>query len=342
MVRAGNDAHRALFAVHGLGVRLACDVAALWGTIDHLLDTFGGIELPADFTTTSGHVRSYDEADVARHLSASATRVPVRDDLLELYQDGERFWLVDDRWGICELNLLKGSWRSWVLPHAHIDEFRVVENAVLWPLAQLLKRRGLELVPAVSIERDGFGVLLLSGFNLLPELDALLRYAGFKLVGQRWTALREDAGRVELLHVPGRIELMILPRRGTLSMPRPGGWVDLHDDHGHTPSPQAFCSTACILEPGRRQTFKATSLRPGAALTTLRDHWPVVDLQPAGRASPLLTGLSRTTPTYKLELSRDPHDLITWLDDLQDQSRPHVTVTVTNPFKPVAARALAG
>lgn len=329
MARSLLDSHHALFAVHGLGLQLACDVPGLWGQIDHLLGSFGVLEFPVDFTTTVGHVRAYDESEVARSVSTSAVRVAVPDELLEMYQDGERFWLVDERWGICELNVLKGTWRSWVLEGAGVDEFRCVEMAVLWPLAQLLKRRGLELIPAVSVEREGFGVLMLSGFNLLPELDALLRHAGFKLIGQRWTALRDDENRIELLHLPGRIEHTALPRPGTMSMPRPGGWIDLQDDHGDAQSTHGYCKSVLLIEPGRRRSMRWEELRSGGALAALRENWPMIDLQPSARASSLVARLARSCPVGRLQLSRDPHDLIVHLDQLQDQSTSHVAVSIS-------------
>ena len=38
----------------------------------------------------------------------------------------------------------------------------------------------------------GAGLLLISSFGLAPELEQLIR-AGFQVIGQRWTALRELA-----------------------------------------------------------------------------------------------------------------------------------------------------
>src|SRR5581483_10770081 len=108
------------------------------------------------------------------------------------------------RWGLSELNLLKGQFRSWVLPHPSIEPYRVFEMAVLWPLAQLLRAKGLHLLPGISVARSGWGMLLISPFSIELELSALVR-AGFKVIGQHWTILREEDNRVAMLHLPGQI-----------------------------------------------------------------------------------------------------------------------------------------
>src|SRR5687767_2130445 len=80
----------------------------------------------------SGMLWPYEQSHVLKHLSPAARRVATNSDLLELYEDGERFWLVDDRWGIAEMNLLKGQWRSWILPTPAVDAVRCAQAAVLW------------------------------------------------------------------------------------------------------------------------------------------------------------------------------------------------------------------
>jgi len=329
--------HHALFSVHGLGVQLTCDVPAMWSDIDHVLGMFGVAEFPPGFTTTSGHVRAFDTDEVARHVSTHAVAVPVPDDLIELYQDGERFWLVDDRWGICEMNLLKGTWRSWVLPHALADTSRCVEMAVVWPLAQLLRLRGLYLLPAVGLERDGVGVLLVSGFNLLPEIEALVRTEGFRIVGQRWTALRDDATRVEMLHLPGLTERVSLPTPGTLAIPRPTGLVDLHDEFPDAKSLHAFCDVVVLVEPGRRGALRWQDLTPGQAQGAVRSYWPIIELHPQRRSGQLAARLSRVARVGKLQLSRDPEALVGLLHRLTSQVPPRVSVSL----HPVAPHAVA-
>ena len=79
----------------------------------------GDLELGIDLS------QPFDGAQVQRHLSTAAVRFPCSAgptaDLFYDPVDAERFWLVDDRWGIAELNLLRGRWRAWVLPRPGVD-----------------------------------------------------------------------------------------------------------------------------------------------------------------------------------------------------------------------------
>src|SRR4051794_22381010 len=118
---------------------------------------------------------------------------------------------------MAEITLLRAPWRSWVLPAPRIDPHACAELAVLWPLAQLLRGRGVHLVPAASVARDGWGALILSPFSVEPELTALVR-AGWQIIGQRWTAVRDERAEREegdgltLLHLPGWVERDLEPR----------------------------------------------------------------------------------------------------------------------------------
>ena len=60
-----------------------------------------------------------------------------------------------------------------------------------WP--NCFAPRGI-LLPAVSIVRDGWAVMIVCPFTLEAELIAMIR-AGYKVIGQRWTAsARKTAG----------------------------------------------------------------------------------------------------------------------------------------------------
>src|SRR4051794_27220527 len=133
------------FAVHGPLLEIDCDVPAVSAEVGRVLAPFEVSDWPEGFGSLAGCVRAYDRAQVVRHVSPAARPVPAQRslDLAELYEEGERFWLVDERWGMVEVNFLKGSWRSWVLPQPRMDPVRVAEMAVLWPAAQLLRPRGL-------------------------------------------------------------------------------------------------------------------------------------------------------------------------------------------------------
>ena len=219
----------AKISLHGAPIGVSCAVEQLIPQIERILRPFISPHLPANSLLANGTIRPFEEAEVLKHLSVRARRLISGDPSLELYQDCERFWLVDERWGIAEMNLMKAQWRSWVLPASQLDSLHLAEGAMLWPMAQILRPRKLHLVPAASIVRGGWGVLLLCPFSLEPEMTRLIR-AGWRVIGQRWTALRERDGTIEILQMPGPIEKaksLATRRRGTGSAIK---WTDLSQE----------------------------------------------------------------------------------------------------------------
>ncbi len=182
------------FAVHGAAVEVVTAVLELGDTIRHTLSLFEVPEFPAGFFPATGIIQPYDPAEVEAHLSRGARRLPDAthppDDPLELYEHDEHFWLIDDRWGVTEMNLLRNEWRSWVIPNLKITPAHCFELSVMWPLAQILRAKGVTLVPAAAAVRDGWSVLILGSLALEPELAAMIR-EGYKIVGH---ALDGDPG----------------------------------------------------------------------------------------------------------------------------------------------------
>ncbi len=220
------DSCKHQLAVHGLAVELACDVPALNIPIHKALGEFAVAEFPDGFTPAVGILRAYEESVVLRHLSPTAKPVAAMGSTMELYEEDERFWLIDDRWGLTEMNLLKGQFQSWILPRPAIDPEMIVQDAVLWPLAQLLRGKGLSLVPGISVARDGWGMLIISPFNMEPELTAMVR-SGYKIVGQQWTAMREEDEHVAMLQMPGEVQRLPGPQLKAGSIEQHSSWVDL-------------------------------------------------------------------------------------------------------------------
>ena len=304
-------------AVHGHGVALLIDPPAVAQAASGLLAPLVEPQLPGQ-PDVYGTVLAYEESDVMRHISSDAVRLEHVDPLLELYRDsegGEKFWLVDERWGLCEINLLKRTWRSWIVPEPTCDVLRLVESAVLWPMAQLLRGFGLHLLPAVAVGRERKGVLILSPYEIGPELEALAE-AGIGLIGQRWTAVREaDFGRVELLGLPGRTQLCPAPRplsAGPMGEPQ---WVDLSSDGRGCH--HAFCEMVLLVEPMRRSRAGTEPLHPSAAREQLKQRWPMPQLSANRRAitptNQLAARLSKICPVHRVRLSRDPQDLVRML-----------------------------
>jgi hypothetical protein len=279
------------FAVHGPAVEVECFVPWLGPQVRRLLGPFAVADWPQGFVRVHGVVRPYEESDVMRHLSPAARPLPPTHDLLELYEDGERFWVVDERWGMGEINFLKGQWRSWLLPRPQSAPAECAEMAVLWPLAQLLRPRGLCLLPAASVERDGWAALLVCPFGVEPELAALQR-DGYSVIGRRWTALREEDGRVALLHLPDGAG---------------GGRSRNH----------AFCDAVLVAEPGRRAHATLRELDASSAAAVLRRAWPIAELHPSRRHSALPAKLAHLCRCAGVQLSRDPGEFVRLLDALR-------------------------
>lgn len=293
-------------SVHGVAVAIRNHVAALEAALRRAVGEFEVVAFPAGFTAIEGILRHYDKQEVLKHLSSAATPITGLREGLELYQENERFWLIDDRWGLVELNMLKGLWKGWILPEPAIDLDRVVELAVTWPMAQLLRARGLHMLPAAGVVRGNLGMLIISAFSIEPELTALLR-AGFRLVGQRWSALRDENGRIQMLHLPGTVE------RSHQAM------VDLEGEFPGAAIGQAQCDTVVLIEPGRRPSPHLRRVGTHNALPALRRAWPIVELHPNRLNGQMPAKLARRCQVYSARLTDRPQDLLDQLEAARAQ-----------------------
>jgi hypothetical protein len=306
--------------LHDCAVALTSYVPGLSMQLEHLLGDFRVDAFPPRAVPVSGTIWPYEEAHVLKHLSPTARRVHTNLDMLELYEEGERFWLVDDRWGIAEVNLLKGCWRSWVLPAPSIDTVRTTQLAVLWPMAQLLRARGLYLVPATSVSFADRSFLIVSPLGLEPELTALIR-GGYRVIGQSWTAIREDAdsqgGRFTLHTIPGYVERPVPPGMRLSHGDAAPTWIDLMQAYAGAEQRHGWCDAVLVVDPGRRLQANVRPLDRGRAVQTLRASWPIVELHPNRRHGQLAARLATKVPCYQLSLSRDPRDLLKILATLR-------------------------
>ena len=321
--------------IHGLAMELACAVEGLLGPLDHYLRPFVVEALPEGFARSSGMIQAFDEAEVLRHLSSHATRLPVADSWMQLYRDGERMWLVDERWGMAELNFLRSQWQSWVLPRPTIHPLRLLEAAVLWPAAQLLRPRGLHLLPAASVARDGWGVLIICPFTIEPELEFPVG-AGARLIGQRWTAARFDDGRVELLHMPGMVERSLPPRLRQPMLDCSEQWVDVTADDPQAIVNHGFCDFVLLVEPGRRTRAAVQELSRAEAQEALRFAWPILEVHPTRRSGALSCRLAQTCRCAQVQLSRKPGDLMALIDSMiatAPAAAPSLTLFTRQPHR---------
>lgn len=291
------------FCVHGTVVLLRCGVPELRPVVSRLLAALATTDIPGGFSTLEGDIHPYDEQAVSRHLSPTATRIAELSPLAELYRENERLWIVDDTWGLSEINLLRRQWRSWVLPGSSLDPVERVESALHLPMAYLLRPQGLHLLPAAAVADADCGVLMLGALSLEPELRSLRRL-GLSLVAQRWLVAREDADGVALLTMPGMCAAVPTPKRPA-SIERSGPrWVDLSLDPMPTRH-HAFCRTILLFESMRHSRASARPLGRASLQQQLRDRWPIFEPPPARNAASLIAAMSRGAIGWHVQLSRD-------------------------------------
>lgn len=323
-------ASRIRFSIHGLCVNLTCQAPRLLGAIDRVLGEFRISEAPGGIGAVTGTVRAYDADEVVKHLSSTATRVRGTTDQEEIYEENERFWLIDDQWGLCEMNLLKGQFRSWVLDESSAmpDVHRIIEKAVMWPLSHLLRPRGLCMLPAASVVRDGWGAMVLCAFSVEPELRALIR-AGWRVVGQGWTALREERGKIAMLPMPGmawRSTSILRASMGSTDDLQ----VDLTREFAGCRADRAGLDAVLLVAPGRRPLPELRHILPTNALGSLRRDWPLAELHPNRRHGQLLARIAQQCPIFDVQLSRNPRDILALMESARyrRQAKPQVSVFV--------------
>jgi hypothetical protein len=253
----------------------------------------------------SGQILPYDLDSVSRHLSNGATPVLPGEagyhPLSELYATPERdrWWLVDERWGLCEVDLVRGTWRAFVVPEPSLTIGRLFESTMWWPAAQLLRHHGLHLLPATALERtDGRrrgGVLVLANADLSRERAAWTQ-RGATVLGRYWSALRiEGDGRATLLPMPAMIdEQPTAPLRATVSkhnvpiVSRPTRPCPLND--------------VLIAQTPRVHRPSISPLATRDAERLLGGIWPIAHCGKTKNTMPEF--LSRSITTYKLRLDR--------------------------------------
>jgi len=316
------------FSIYGLPAVLTNHLPALDAALQHAAGEFAVSAFPVATTSSpaEGTIKPYDKDEVLRHLSPTAVTISSPRDTMEIYQDNERFWLIDDRWGLTEVNLLKGQFRSWILPDAAAaNPDRVIEMAVIWPLAQLLRGKGLYLLPAAGLVRAEVGLLIIAPFGIAAELTALLR-TGFRVIGQRWTALRDEDGRLTMLHLPGKVERNPTPRMRSIEASKGAdpnaAWMDLESEFCGSAATHGTCTHVLVIEPGRRPTPLLRQIPKSSALPVLRRAWPIAELHPHRVNGQFPAKLSHRCNVFAARLSQRPQDLLELLDAARGATVP--------------------
>ncbi len=317
------------FSIHGSAVAVANSCPALDERIQFFLKPFASTA-PSKILPARGEIRPFELAEVTRCLAPAAASGRQSDDLVDIYSLAEQSWILDDRWGMCEINLLKRRWQSWVLPHPSLDPVRLVEAAVLWPMAQLLRLRGVELIPAISVERAGWGALILSPYSITGEISRLLR-AGYRVIGQRWTALVPQYGRIVLRHVPGVVESF--DARSKL-IGRETAWIDLAVQHPWSAAQLCSCDAVIVIAPGRRGTSRGHVVAPAESQALLRRHWPLSELPlNRSRVQPTISALAAQSLCMSLQLSKHADEFLQLLEFARHRSASKIQVSIRGALR---------
>ncbi len=324
--------HRKLI-VHGQAVEVACACDELVPHLDHFAQPFREEAFPDGFNPIRGTIEPYGLEEVLKQLSVKAVRVSTGDQPFELYRDGDRYFRLENGVGLTLVDLVRRRWHSWVTPDALIDPIRLTDSVLLWPMAQLLAHRGLQMIPAAGLVRGSVGVMIVGEVPLEPELLSFIA-AGYKLIGQRWVALREEQGRLAMLHLPGHVIHKSPPRApgvwtgpfgvtSPVRTPRPAtarftpiDWIDLHACHPRAIANHAYCDVVLVCGAGRRDEIRLKEVGWTAAINLLRRSWPAGDVPPGRRGGKLVARMASRLRVADVQLSRGEADLVSAVDAL--------------------------
>jgi hypothetical protein len=334
------------FSIYGAAVTLD-DSCGLDAGIAAFLKLFEVNRNMPDGVRTQGVIRPFDLAEVTHSLSNAGGSQRRGDRLIDIYSSAGRHWILDDRWGVCEIDLLKHRWRSWVISQPMLDAVQLAEAAAIWPMAQLLRLRGIELVPAISIERSGWGALVIAPYPIPREISRIVR-AGYRIVGQRWTALIRQDGRVGLWHVPGLTESPAVGGRLIRSKPV---WTNPIAGDPWASAEVAWCDAVVAIAAGRRSKSCGRVIAAGEAQGALRRAWPICELPvDRPRLQHPAAALAEQSLCMSVQLSRHEDEFLELIEfaRLRTATRTQVTVSkaLRRHFTPSARKyrsaALAG
>jgi hypothetical protein len=317
------------FSFHGSAVSVSNSFPALDERIQFFLKPFTSSAHP-QMPPTRGEIRPFDLTEVTHSLAPAGASERQSDDLIDINSFCEKNWLLDDRWGMCEIDLLKQRWQSWVLPHPTLDPVRLADAAVLWPLAQLLRLRGIELVPAVSVERGGWGALIVSPYSITAEISRLVR-AGYRVIGQSWTALIRQHNRIVLRRMPGVVES---PELGHKSIGRKTTWIDLTAENPWQTAELSSCDAVIVIASGRRCKAHGRVIGTSESRALLRRYWPLNEL-PLNRSRVQQTAatLASQCLCLSLQLSRQTEEFLQLVEFARHRTATKVQVAITGALR---------
>ena len=147
--------------------------------------------------------------------------------------------------------------------------------------------------------------------------------SGYKIVGQQWTAMREEDEHVAMLQMPGEVQRLPGPQLKAGSIEQHSSWVDLTAETLGSVQNHSFCDAVALVAPGRRPLPAMRQINRSNALATLKQTWPIIELHPQRRQGPMQVKLANQCRLFETQLSRRPEDFLKLLDQMRYQhSRP--------------------
>ena len=187
------------------------------------------------------------------------------------------------------------------------------------------------MIPAASVVRGDFAMLLISPYGIERELVALLR-AGFKIVGQTWTALREEAGRIAMLHLPGLVERTRTSRSAATDGGEVDSWIDLTEERCGATQHRALVDAVILVDRVRRPVARLTPVERNVAVAALRSAWPITDLHPHRRHGEMAAKLAQQCSVFEIQLSSRTDDLLAMIKQMRHPARS-IEVTLNPQFR---------
>lgn len=329
------------FTIHGIGVRVDAGIPLLAAAIGELLRRFAHPPATDSQPLRFIYGRSGKAPDPFSHGSSNgggpllfstswenafdlAGRLGVNWDVYG--RDG--CLLLDyHRRGRLRLDVSEGVLEGSLTEPLDLHPALLPSIFFFFPLAQLLARRGLHVIHAAALERNGCGVLIpgLSGSGKSTSCVALMR-AGYRCLSDDKPFLRETENGLELLAFPEMIDVT---------------------DQTIAFFPELRERTTAIEVGYRKKRFCAEMLYPGSTADAVKPSvilFPQISEESTSRVEPLskirtlqallphsllcfdrevsvrhfglLSRLVETTACYRLHFGRDVMDLPRLIDPL--------------------------
>ena len=330
------------FDIHGVHVRVETENSALTAGVAELLQQFprvAPVDARALVLTYRGGARKPDF--LARELA------PCRGELLfssswdnaydlarllgirlEIYrQDGQLLWDYHEN-GCLRLDKSRGMLEGYLAESIDLHPMPLTSFFFLLPLSELLASRGLHMIHAAALEREGRGVLIpgVSGSGKSTSCVSLMR-AGYRCLSDDKPFLRSNGNGIELLAFPESIdvtdrtvsffpELRVAPSQDLKAGYRK---KQFRADAIYPDSTTNAVRPALILFPqisgeSRSRLEKLSKIR---ALEAILPHGLLVlDAETSGHQFDLLARLIESAECYRLSFGRDVLELPSLVDAL--------------------------